>query len=72
MKKNDENGLRLTSISLAKSSTMVISDVNECETIADICGSGNVCDNSVFPYTCDCQDGYTFSGVYGEPCEGKF
>ncbi len=48
-----------------------VADIDECE--LGYCGRQHVCDNTVFPYRCECQSGFRHdSSVYGNNCTGYY
>ncbi|XP_075241728.1 uncharacterized protein LOC142336701 [Convolutriloba macropyga] len=50
-----------------------IRDKDECDPPWPVCGWGKgTCDNSLFPYTCNCKDGYELANrnnFYGPYCK---
>ena len=46
--------------------TFIATDINECE--EDVCGSNEICVNTVGSFICQCQEGYKRN--QGDTCEG--
>ena len=59
---------------MEKSLALLFLDIDECEN-SNPCGSNGTCSNSVFPFQCNCIDGFeqqpqTSTGLYGFICGG--
>ena len=46
--------------------TFIVIDIDECE--EDVCGSNEICVNTVGSFICQCQEGYTRN--QDDTCEG--
>ena len=47
---------------------IIVSDVNECETIPDICD--HICVDTVGSYHCECDSGYRLNAHTNNTCDG--
>ena len=52
------------------SMTIIIIDINECETNQHNCSDRMNCRNTNGSYECTCKEGYNFSMGYEEECQG--
>ena len=46
-----------------------VADVDECA--LGFCGEPSWCDNSLFPYSCNCPPGFSYNTSYGSNCTGN-